>query len=428
MLEINSVHHTEIEECNIFGNGVCHINGMVVFVKDALPREKCSVKITRAFPSYAYAEKTDNASFSEDRALPCCDAYEACGGCCFLHTTLENENDIKRKYVLSTMKKRGIEIDVEDTICQAKEKYRNKVVLFVENNQYGYMQGGTNKIVPHVACKLNDDVFDQIASFSVKELSGSSLRAIYMRKSSQKTPEIMVCPIFYKPTDLFSYASSLISHFPNVKTILYSVYNDKDFALENVKFKTLYGDGYIFDELCGLRFRISPKSFYQVNPNCAKTLYEKAIELAQLSKGDVCADLFCGTGTIGIICAKKTGATVYGVEIVEDAVKDAKFNAKLNEIENISFEATDAKNFNKKVDTCIIDPPRKGCSSLMIETLLRLKPKRIVYVSCNPDTLARDIKSLLSDYKISSPLYPFNMFPRTSHVESVVCLTRRLDN
>ena len=188
----------------------------------------------------------------------------------------------------------------------------------------------------------------------------------------------------------------------------------------------LYGDGYIYDELLGLSFRISPSSFYQVNHTCAEKLYEKAIELANLTPNDKCADLFCGTGTIGIIAAKKTGATVYGVEINEDAVRDAKFNAKLNGIKNISFTATDAKNFNEKVDVAIIDPPRKGCSPFMIDTLLRLKPNRIVYVSCNADTLARDLKALLGEYHIASPLFPFNMFPKTSHVESVVCLTRKI--
>ena len=174
-----------------------------------------------------------------------------------------------------------------------------------------------------------------------------------------------------------------------------------------------------------MNFRISPSSFYQVNHKCAEQLYNKAIELIDLKTNEACADLFCGTGTIGILCAKNTGATVYGVEIVESSIKDAKYNAKLNGVNNASFEANDAKNFNKPVDACIIDPPRKGCSSFMLETLLRLKPKKIVYVSCNADTLARDLKSLLGEYQITSPLYPFNMFPRTSHVESVVRLTRK---
>ena len=196
--------------------------------------------------------------------------------------------------------------------------------------------------------------------------------------------------------------------------------------MENAKFKVIYGDGYITDTLCGLTFRISPESFYQVNHTCAELLYEKAIELAALNEKSVCADLFCGTGTIGIVAAHKTGATVYGVEIVEKAVADAKYNAKSNNIKNAHFQAMDASKFDKQVDVCIIDPPRKGCSPFMLDTLKRLNPERIVYVSCNTDTMVRDIKELSNNYKISSPVSIFNLFPRTSHVESVVCLKRQI--
>ena len=188
----------------------------------------------------------------------------------------------------------------------------------------------------------------------------------------------------------------------------------------------IYGDGYITDTLCGLNFRISPESFYQVNHTSTEMLYEKAIELAALSKDDSCADLFCGTGTIGIISANKTGAEVYGVEIIEKAVEDAKFNARANNVKNAHFKATDASKFDKYVDVCIIDPPRKGCSTFMLDTLKRLKPKKIVYVSCNTDTMVRDIKSLSDEYEISAPVSIFNLFPRTSHVECIVVLTRLL--
>ena len=148
-------------------------------------------------------------------------------------------------------------------------------------------------------------------------------------------------------------------------------------------------------------------------------------KLLDAKEGQSIADLFCGTGTMGIIVAKNTKAHVYGVEIEPDAVKDAKANARLNKISNIEFYNQDASKFDKQVDACIIDPPRKGCSQLMIDTLLRLKPSKIVYVSCNPDTMCRDIMALQQEYEISSPVYTYNMFPRTSHVESVVCLTKQ---
>lgn len=424
MVKINDIFTVKIEDTNIFANGICHIDGMVIFVEKAMSGEECEIQITSVRSKFAYAKKTKMNIASKNRVEPKCNAFNFCGGCNFLHCQIDFENQVKQNYVRSIFKKNGIEAEFEKIATPVDEKYRNKVVYFVENGKYGYMANGTNKIVEHKRCLLNDVLFDEIASFSSEFLKNSSLRALYLRKS-RSGEEMMVCPVFKKDVELLSYVSNLVLKFPNVKTVLYSVCSDKDFALENVKFKTIYGDGYIHDELLGLKFRISPSSFYQVNPRCAELLYEKAIELANLKEETICADLFCGTGTIGIICAKKTGATVYGVEINEDAVKDAKFNAKLNGVKNISFEATDAENFKKSVDVAIIDPPRKGCSTFMLETLMRLKPERIVYVSCNAETLVRDLKTLLNDYSMSSPVYTYNMFPRTSHVESVISLTRK---
>ncbi len=423
MVKVNDIYTVKIKDTNIFANGICHIDGFVVFVDGALIGEECKIQITEVRSKFAYARITTFISKSAERLIPACGSFSKCGGCSFLHCNLTAENQIKEKYIESIFKKNKIDVKIEKISTPVAEKYRNKVVFFFENGKYGYLEGGTKKLVEHENCILNEDIFDRIALFTKEALANTTIRALYIRKSTQS--EIMVCPIFYSETDIIKYATDLIARFPSVKTVLYSVCSDKDFALENVKYKTLYGDGYIYDELCGLKLRISPKSFYQVNPVCAEKLYKKTVELANLSPTDVCADLFCGTGTIGLVCAKKTGARVYGVEIVEEAVKDAKFNARLNDVSNITFETTDAKNFNKTVDVCIVDPPRKGCSSFMLETLLRLKPKRIVYVSCNAETLARDLKELLSDYDITSPLYPFNMFPRTSHVESVICLSRK---
>ncbi len=424
MVKINDIYTVTIEDVNIFGNGICHIDGFVVFVSGALKGEKCEIKITDVRKKYAYGTVTKALLISQNRVEPPCPVYHECGGCSLLHTDIAEENEIKESYLKSIFKKNAIDIEIEKIATPVSKNYRNKVVFFFQNGKYGYMEGGSNRIVTHLSCVLNEDVFDEIATFTGKYLK-DSIRALYIRKSTGSDPQIMVCPIFWEKTDMVGYTTELVSHFPNVKTVLYSVYKEKDFALEKAKYKTIYGDGYIYDELCGLKFRISPSSFYQVNPICAELLYKKAIELANLTPNNTCADLFCGTGTIGIVCAKQTGATIYGVEIVEDAVRDAKFNAKLNDVKNISFEATDAKNFKKAVDVAIIDPPRKGCAPIMLETLMRLKPKRIVYVSCNAETLARDLKTLLSEYEFSSPLYPFNMFPKTSHVESVVCLTRK---
>ena len=425
MLNVGDRHTVRIEDTNIFANGVCHIDNMVVFVESAITGELCRIEITAVYPKYAYAIPLEIIEMAEARTGSECALFPACGGCSFCHMTQELENQVKFNYVKSAFKKQGIEAEFSKTVCPVSRKYRNKAVLFYDGEGFGYMAKGTNRVVPHAGCLLNSDVFDKIAAFTAKELKGTPLRALYLRKTSSAEPEIMVCPIFYKSIDMLRYVSRLVSEFPTVKTVLYSVYKERDFALEKAKFKTVYGEGYIMDTLCGLKFRISAESFYQVNHACAEELYEKAIELAGLDSSNVCADLFCGTGTIGIIAAHKTGATVYGVEIVEKAVADAKFNAKANGVKNAHFEAMDASAFDKKVDTCIVDPPRKGCSTFMLDTLNRLEPQKIVYVSCNTDTLVRDLKILAEKYEIAAPVSVFNLFPRTNHVETVVSLRRK---
>ena len=428
MLKVNEIYTVRIEETNIFANGVCHIDNVVVFVENALQGEECEIKITKLHSRYAFAECVNILKASDDRLIPQCQHFRECGGCSFLHTKLKKENEIKELYVKSSFKKQHFDVKVEKIVCPVSEKYRNKVVLFYSGVGFGYMKQGTNEIVSHKSCVLNEDIFDKIADYVANQIEDEPIRAIYLRKNSQELAEIMVSIIVYKKCNISPLAQKIKDEFSCVKTVLYGLSNEKEFVLENVRFEKITGNGYISDKLCGLDFRISPKSFYQVNHSCAELLYEKAIELAKLDSKTVCADLFCGTGTIGIISAKKTGAMIYGVEIVEEAIEDAKFNAKINGVENIHLQALDAGKFNRKVDVCIIDPPRKGCSDLMIDTLNRLSPKRIVYVSCNVDTMVRDIKSLSDKYIISSPVSVFNLFPRTSHVESVVCLTRRLDN
>lgn len=428
MLNVGDIYSVKIDGTNIFANGVCHIENMVVFVDGAITGELCDVKITRVYPRYAYADCVAIRKSSNHRIVPSCEKFRECGGCAFLHTTVDFENQVKLEYVKSSFEKQGIKADFEKTVCPVSQKYRNKVVLFYNGENFGYMVKSTNRILPHTSCELNEDIFDRIADFTARELKNAPMRALYLRKSFHDMPEVMVCLVLYKSIDMLPYVSKLVAKFPNVKTVLFSIYKEKDFALEKAKFKVVYGDGYITDNLCGLKFRISPESFYQVNHVCAQMLYEKAIRLACLDKDMVCADLFCGTGTIGIISARKTGATVYGVEIVEKAIEDAKHNAKINDIKNAYFKAMDASKFDKAVDVCIIDPPRKGCSSFTLETLKRLKPQKIVYVSCNVDTMVRDIKLLSREYQISDPVSIFNLFPRTSHVETVVSLRKLEDD
>ena len=428
MPELNKIYKVEIESVNNLGNGVTHIDGMAIFVPFALEGDVCHIEIKKLYSSYAIGNLTSVLSPSPYRTVPICSHFGECGGCAYLNFSLERENESKEKSVLSVLKKFGIEAKTEKTLCPVDEKYRNKVVLYYGNGGFGYYKQGSSLVVPHSSCQMNSEEIDEIVAFCKDELDKTGLRALFIRKTSGAAPQYMVSPIYWKRTDIISFSIALVNAFPSIRTVLLGVNKENDFAFEGTEFSIIYGDGCIEDEICGLNFRISPRSFYQINHQCATALYEKAIELLDAKGSDTVADLFCGTGTMGMIVAKRTGAKVIGVEIEKSAVKDAKANARHNNIKNIEFFADDAKNFDKAVDSCIIDPPRKGCSKFMIDTLLRLKPNRIVYVSCNPDTMARDIKLLSKEYILSSPVGVFNMFPRTSHVESVVCLTRRLDN
>ena len=413
------------EEMNNFGNAVCKIDGFVVFISGAVVGDTVEAEIQKITSSYALANATKILIPSMARIAPECGVFGKCGGCAFGAVHLDTENEIKQNYLKSTLKKFGIDAEVEKTVCPSFPPYRNKVILFYENGALGYMAHATNKVIPHDRCYLNDPVIDEIARFTLREIDTTYLRALYIRKSASEPSRLMVCPIFKKPTDIKHYARRIRAEFDGVVSVLCGFLAGKDFVLDACEIKHVLGEEYIEDEMCGVSLEISAKSFYQVNHKCACEMYERVIELLDAKSDSTVADLFCGTGTMGLIVAKRTGAKVYGVEIESEAVSDAKRNAKRNGVESIEFFEDDAGNFDKQVDACIIDPPRKGCSDFMIETLLRLAPQKIVYVSCNPDTLARDLKKLTKKYDISSPVTPYNMFPRTSHVESLVCLTKQ---
>ena len=216
---------------------------------------------------------------------------------------------------------------------------------------------------------------------------------------------------------------------PEITTIVQNINPRHTNVILGEKENILYGKGFIIDDLCGINFKISPKSFYQINKEQCEKLYTKAIDLASLTGNEVVLDAYCGIGTIGMIASKKA-KEVYGVEIVADAIKDAKMNAKNNNITNCKFYCADAQDFmrkydGEKMDTVFVDPPRKGCSEQFLNSLVKFKPNKIVYISCNPETQVRDVKYLLDKGYTFKEVYPYDMFPQTFHVESIVCLTRK---
>lgn len=375
-----------------------------------------------------------------------CPVYKKCGGCQLLHMEYKNQLGWKWKQVSGLLEPYG---RLEEIIGMEKpDHYRHKVhAAFGRDGKGSFASGiykeGTHMIVPVKECLLENEKADAIIrtigelikSFKIKiydENTGYGLLRHVLIRVGYRTGQIMVVLVLRSPIlpSKNNFVKALRKEHPEITTVVVNV-NDKFTSMVlGEKEQVIYGKGYIEDELCGMTFKISPKSFYQVNPAQAEILYKKAIEYAGLSGRETLLDAYCGTGTIGIIAAP--GAEkVIGVEFSKDAVRDAIAGAKGNGISNIRFYQADAGKFmeelvkeNEKVDVVIMDPPRSGCSESFLASLTRLKPEKIVYVSCNPETLARDLGYLCGKgYRMKRGM-AVDMFPYTDHVETVVLLSQ----
>ncbi len=374
-----------------------------------------------------------------------CPNYKKCGGCQLQNMTYERQLSFKQVKVIKLLGRfRHVDeiIGMDDPL-----HYRNKVqaAFGMRNGKIisGVYQSSTHNIVPVDDCMIEDTIADSIivtirkllASFKIKPFNDVNmtgfLRHVLVKRGfvSGQIMVVLVTASGEFPSQR-SFINALLERYPDITTIVRNI-NDKHTSLVlGERSEVLYGDGYIEEELCGLRFRISPKSFYQINPVQTEVLYNKAKEFAALTGKERVIDAYCGTGTIGLIMAKDAGEVI-GVELNKDAVKDAKNNAKANGIENIQFVGGDAGEFmvemakaGERVDVVITDPPRAGCSLDFLRSLVKLSPKRVVYVSCNPETLARDLGFLTRHKYIVKKIQPVDMFPYTEHVETVVLLSK----
>ncbi len=374
-----------------------------------------------------------------------CPHRKKCGGCQIQNLTYEKQLRFKQVKVIKLL---GKYHHVNEIIGMANPyHYRNKVqAAFGERKGEiisGVYQSSTHNIVPVDSCLIEDEKADEIIVTIRKLLKSFKLRAFndvtmkgFLRhvliKRGFSSGEIMVVLVtsqmdFPKES---KFVNALLSRHPEITTIVQNVNNKFTSLILGEESRVLYGDGYIEEDLCGFRFRISPKAFYQINPIQTEVLYNKAIDFAELSGTEKVLDAYCGTGTIGIIASKKAGKVV-GVELNPDAVKDAKVNADLNNIKNIEFFEDDAGKFMVKTaheggnfDVVIMDPPRAGASPQFLRCLTELAPKKVVYVSCNPETLARDLSYLTRKGYMVRRIQPVDMFPHTEHVETVVLLKR----
>ena len=439
-----------IESISSEGTGVGRYDGFAVFVDGAVTGDRIVAHIIKVKSSYAVGIIKKIIKASVFRIGADCASFERCGGCSFRQIDYAHELEMKRKSVEDALRRLGgADVAVEEILSiPDPDRYRNKGIYPVgidENGKtaVGFFAKRSHRIVDCRDCRLAPEEFEGIinvisrwsAEFGVtvydEESHRGLLRYIYLRKGFA-TGQLMVCLVING--DVVPAGDVLIERltngYPGIKSIVLNINKEKTNVALGRKCVTVFGADFIEDELCSLRFRISPLSFFQVNPAGCELLYARAREYAALKKGETLLDLYCGAGTIGLSMAADC-KEVIGVEVIPDAVANAKANAELNGISNARFICSDAAEAAESLraeklrpDCVILDPPRKGCSAETVELVAGFAPSRIVYVSCDPSTLARDCKRFAEHGYTVSKATAVDMFPRTRHVECVTLMTR----
>ena len=449
MPEKNQVFKAEITGITSEGNGVCRIDGMAVFVPGTAVGDICDIRIVKVLKSYAFGIVERLITPSPDRIEDSCPVYKKCGGCLFRHISYEAECRTKDGIVRDAFTRIGGLSPEFDSFLGAGTtgRYRNKAqypLSSVDGKAVcGFFAPRSHRLVPVNDCDLQPEIFRDILktvldyinekklSVYNEETNTGILRHVYIRRGAH-SGEIMVCIVARKDIarQLSALCRILTERIPDIKSIVMNINSRKTNVILGDECVTLWGSDTVTDTMCGNTVKISPLSFYQVNTVQAERLYAKALEYAAPEKSDVIADLYCGAGTIGLSMAEKA-AKIIGVEIVPQAVENAKVNAELNNIANAKFYCGDAGEvFGKlqkqgcKPDIIVVDPPRKGCSAETIDVIAEAAPRKIVMISCNPATAARDAKLLSEKGYSVDKVCGVDLFPRTGHVECVVLLSK----
>jgi 23S rRNA (uracil1939-C5)-methyltransferase len=460
LLEKNKEYILDITSMGYEGEGVGKIEGFTVFVPEALKGEQVKVKIVKVAKSHAFGKLLDILIPSESRIKPTCPIYKRCGGCQLQHLSYDAQLKFKEQRVRECIERIGKlqGVLVHPTLGMKKPyRYRNKVQLPVGEKdgelQVGFYAVRSHEIIDMDACHIQDETADKVVSITrqwmkknnisaynekaaeAKDFKDSSdkgiVRHIMVRKGF-KTGEVMVVLVTsgLELPHKDEFVNMIRENISGIKSIIQSV-NSKItnvvLGRENI---TLWGEDHITDYIGKFKFNISPLSFFQVNPIQTEVLYNKTLEYASLTGKETVFDAYCGTGTISLFLSEKA-KKVYGVEIVPEAIENAKINALQNSIHNAEFFVGEAEKvipemINKgiKAEVVVVDPPRKGCEKSLLEALASMNPDRIVYVSCDPGTLARDL-AILDQLKYKTlEVQPVDMFPMTSHVETVVLMSR----
>jgi 23S rRNA (uracil1939-C5)-methyltransferase len=446
----NDIVTLTISDISSDGNGVGRAGGMAVFVPHTAVGDIAEVRIAKLCGSYAYGILERLPAPSGDRIENSCPAYPKCGGCSFRHISYSAELKAKRGFIESALRRiGGLEIGVEKPLASGlRDRYRNKAQFPVSASDGGRLTAGlyagrSHRVVPVEDCLLQDALTNRVVSaacarlgprgvtpYNEKTLAGQ-LRHIVARRSGL-SGQVMLCLVLNCEgfADESGFAAEMARLFPEISTIALNINRRGTNVIMGDVCRVIMGPGFLEDRLCGVDARLSPLSFFQINSPAAETLYRKISQLAAPGGGDTLLDLYCGAGTIGLSMSRSCGRLI-GVESVPQAVADARRNAEAMGAENAEFIPGDAGQAARelvrrgaKIDIAITDPPRKGCGDDVIGALLTLAPRRIVMVSCNPATLARDLGRLCSSGYAAGPAWPVDMFPHTRHVEAAVALEK----
>lgn len=452
MVNKNDEFNLRITGYTAEGGGVGKYDGQAIFVENTAVGDEILCHIIKAKKTYAVGKAIKIIKHSKNRIEPECDWSNMCGGCSYSHITYEEELSLKAQKVKDAFQRIGGLTPKFAPIIPSPhtKRYRNKAQYPVKRENgilnIGFYAKKSHRVIDGGDCLLQPVEFTQITEILRQWIQTNSvtvysettekglIRHLYLRKAFA-TGEIMVCLVINGRTipaqdDLLNRLKTI----EGFKTLVININRDNTNVVLGKECEAIYGDGYIEDILCGVRVRISPLSFYQVNRDGAELLYGKAREYAAFTGDEDILDLYCGAGTIGLSMAN-TVKSVIGVEIIPEAIEDAEKNARINNITNTRFICGDAshaadmlRSEGIKPHTVILDPPRKGCAEDLLKTVADIAPQKIVYVSCDPATLARDCAKLKDlGYEVQE-VTPVDMFPRTAHVESVVCLTHTFNN
>ncbi|WP_217587935.1 23S rRNA (uracil(1939)-C(5))-methyltransferase RlmD [Lentibacillus saliphilus] len=445
----------EIEDLTHEGNGVGKVDGYPLFIPYALPGEKVTVHVVKVNKNFGFAKLLEVIERSPHRVEPPCDVFYQCGGCQIQHMSYDMQLDMKRNQVKNVMRKIGHldHVPVHPVIGMDDPwRYRNKVAVPVgeKNGELitGFYKMRSHDIIADMdTCVVQDEVNDRmveavrriatnlgITAYDEKKDRGV-LRHIMVRTGNE-TDETMI--VLITRTDKLPHKDALIREltetYPQIKSIVHNINDRRTNVILDRKNKVIWGEDYIYDTIGNIRFAISAQSFYQVNPKQTKKLYDKALEYANVGQQDIVIDAYCGIGTIALFLAQ-SAKKVYGVDVVPEAISDAKQNARLNHMDNAEFHVGQAEKVmpwwqsqGMKPDVIVVDPPRKGCDEALLQAMLTMQPKRIVYVSCNPSTLARDLRILEDGGYETKEVQPVDMFPQSMHVESVAWLEKKLSH